>query len=98
MSFQLDYSLIMFDIVYPSAYSLISRWYEYVKAVHDSKNPESKSIPHAEFGILGTPGFSVGGFLLSPYAQTDEPDVQLTVFPVVSRDFFVPSSFFLIGL
>jgi hypothetical protein len=59
-----------------------------VAAVHSSKTQESKPIPHMEFGILGTPGFSVGGFLLSPFALTDEPDVQLTVFPVVGISSF----------
>ena len=32
-------------------------------------------------GVLGTPGFSVGAFLASPWADEAVPDIQLTVFP-----------------
>jgi choline dehydrogenase len=32
-------------------------------------------------GTLGTAGFSAGGFLRSPWADDEGPDIQLTVFP-----------------
>jgi choline dehydrogenase-like flavoprotein len=36
-----------------------------------------------QLGAIGTPGFSAGGFLRSPFADEDDPspDIQLTVFP-----------------
>jgi choline dehydrogenase-like flavoprotein len=76
---------------YPSAYSLLSHWSKYVKAVQvqadrsgDDLRPPPK-VPASEYGVLGTAGFSAGGFLISPYAKSKhDPDVQLTVFPVVS--------------
>ena len=36
---------------------------------------------HRRLGTLGTAGFSAGGFLRSPWAADDSPDIQLTVFP-----------------
>jgi hypothetical protein len=99
-------------VEYPSAYSLLSHWSKYVKAVQlstgdrsvaegasgirtkgekettgDARDdlPRSSKIPPSEYGVLGTAGFSAGGFLISPYAKSKhDPDVQLTVFPVVS--------------
>ena len=43
----------------------------------------------ADFGILGTPGFSTGAFLRSPFADNSisdpsVPDIQITLFPNVS--------------
>jgi choline dehydrogenase-like flavoprotein len=34
-----------------------------------------------QVGVLGSPGFSAGGFLASPWSEDKEPDIQLTVFP-----------------
>jgi hypothetical protein len=37
-----------------------------------------------DFGVFGTSGFSVGGFMTSPYAlEPSVPDVQITLFPSV---------------
>lgn len=38
--------------------------------------------------IYGTAGFTVGGFLTSPWAKTSDPDIQLTVFPHVKEPHF----------
>lgn len=94
------YYLLFLIIEYPSAYSLISRWYEYLKAINlvrksdlsssSTSSSSSSSSSSTEFGILGTPGFAAGGFLVSPYARSsNEPDIQLTVFPVVSIFLFI---------
>ena len=78
-----------------------SMWYDYIHAVQTSllQTPENigsttgsargKPIPPLDYGLLGTPGFSVGAFLQSPYSNTGGeyagvPDIQLTVFPNVS--------------
>lgn len=37
----------------------------------------------SKIGIMGTSGFSTGAFLRSPWAISDAPDIQLTVFPRV---------------
>jgi choline dehydrogenase-like flavoprotein len=36
---------------------------------------------HEQIATLGTPGFSAGAFLRSPWATDEAPDIQLTVFP-----------------
>jgi choline dehydrogenase-like flavoprotein len=36
---------------------------------------------HKQMSTLGTPGFSAGAFLRSPWATDDAPDIQLTIFP-----------------
>jgi choline dehydrogenase-like flavoprotein len=36
---------------------------------------------HEQIATLGTPGFSAGEFLRSPWATDEAPDIQLTVFP-----------------
>jgi hypothetical protein len=35
------------------------------------------------FGVLGSPGFSAGAFLVSPFSPDGVPDIQLTVYPQV---------------
>lgn len=42
-----------------------------------------------KLGVLASTGFSAGAFLSSPYAVNDkEPDLQLTVYPVVMFSLF----------
>ncbi len=63
---------------YPSAYTLSNQWSEYIDSIA-SKNSNNY------FGMLGSTGVSAGGFLTSPYATDNQPDIQLTVFPTVSE-------------
>jgi choline dehydrogenase len=42
-----------------------------------------RQIVQERLGTFGTPGFSAGAFLRSPWAKDDAPDIQLTVFPRV---------------
>jgi len=87
---------------YPSAYMFPMQWLEYVTAVKESlgelhstaaKGSQTPASP-LDFGVLGSPGFSTGAFLRSPYAEgriTDPtvPDIQITLFPNV-RLLFCP--------
>ena len=63
---------------YPSAYTLSNQWSEYIDSI-SSKNSGNN------FGMLGSTGVSAGGFLISPYATDNQPDIQLTVYPTVSE-------------
>lgn len=59
---------------YRSAVELLSE-----NATH---NETETARLHLQLGALGTPGFTAGGFLRSPWADaTGAPDIQLTVFP-----------------
>ncbi len=86
---------------YPSAFELPQTWMSYLNEISRLKYQESshngaKDINTAVFGeeekarliklgYVGTPGFSVGGFLISPFSSNSEtPDIQFTVFPSVS--------------
>ncbi len=53
----------------------------YVKSIKESVNETIIEKSETKFGILGTPGFSAGAFLSSPWSDDGNPDVQLTVFP-----------------
>eukprot|EP00602_Paraphysomonas_sp_CaronLab_P011175 CAMPEP_0185039958 /NCGR_PEP_ID=MMETSP1103-20130426/37448_1 /TAXON_ID=36769 /ORGANISM="Paraphysomonas bandaiensis, Strain Caron Lab Isolate" /LENGTH=624 /DNA_ID=CAMNT_0027579057 /DNA_START=273 /DNA_END=2147 /DNA_ORIENTATION=+ len=76
---------------YPSAYSIGSHWNNYIAAIESSRS--GHAVPPLDFGVLGTPGFSAGGFLASPYARSpSEPDIQLTVFPMVSEPHLIKES------
>lgn len=49
-----------------------------------SSQDDAKRWAFEKLGILGTPGFSAGAFLKSPWAEEGgPPDIQLTVFPRV---------------
>ena len=67
----------------PSAYDIIKNWRQYHIATQDGRN--GKDVPFSAYGVLGTPGFSSGAFLKSPYCKSSDPDIQLTFFPSVSR-------------
>ena len=83
---------------YPTAYALINHWSAYLQAISASNatSPDPATCPSADlsFGLLGSPGFACGAFLVSPIAaketqqQRVQPDIQLTVFPTV-MDFYV---------
>jgi len=74
----------------PSMFTLASDFQNYFLSVEhlrkaesgedmtDSHEPEKWA---SLLGTLGTPGFSSGAFLESPWAQHDSPDIQLTIFP-----------------
>ncbi len=82
-----------------SGYDLLSSLPGYVGAVEQSRSRGSHDGKYtvdtlgpveADFGVLGSPGFSVGAFLYSTTAtdhQEDAPDIQVTMYP------FVPESF-----
>ena len=43
------------------------------------------SYAPGSYGVLGGPGVASGGFFVSPLADDDEPDVQVTIFPRVTE-------------
>lgn len=43
------------------------------------------SYASGSYGVLGGPGVASGGFFVSPLADDDEPDVQVTIFPRVTE-------------
>ena len=49
---------------------------------------DKRSVTDDDTHIYGTAGFTVGGFLASPWAKTSDPDIQLTVFPHVKEPHF----------
>jgi choline dehydrogenase-like flavoprotein len=58
----------------------------YIDKDNDNNNKKKKT----SFGILGSAGLSVGGFLVSPYCGLDDvADLQLTVFPSVTEPHIV---------
>ena len=88
----------------PSTLSLAEQWAIYVDALErlGSRDvptslplgqhavPEYSTIELKSTGVFGSPGFSAGAFLRSPYQIDDAssnstaiPDIQLTVFPAV---------------
>lgn len=58
----------------PTIFSFAKEWISYVDTSQTNR-PTS---------LFATPGFSAGGFLVSPYSDNDLPDIQLTFFPDVS--------------
>jgi hypothetical protein len=67
----------------PSAYDVVKHWRDYTLATQEALT--NFDIPYSSYGVMGTPGFASGAFLMSPYSTTGEADIQLTVFPSVSR-------------
>ncbi len=66
----------------------------YFSAVETLKYMEQLEVPLAEverahvleqIGVLGSPGFGVGAFLISPFANEPVPDIQVTVYPTVRK-------------
>jgi hypothetical protein len=47
-------------------------------------DPATKADLMTRIGVLGSPGFGAGGFLRSPLATNNAPDVQVTLYPTVS--------------
>jgi len=72
---------------YPSAYSTINGWGSYIDAIN--KSLSGISVSKEDIGILGSPGISAGAFLISPFAQNNIPDIQLTVFPTFGEPHLV---------
>lgn len=54
----------------------------------EGKNFNDKPSVADGINIFGTAGFTVGGFLASPWAKSSDPDIQLTVFPHVKEPHF----------
>ncbi len=53
-----------------------------------NKEENENSSQESDYGVMGSPGFSVGAFLRSPFAKDNildpsVPDIQVTVFPNV---------------
>lgn len=71
----------------PSAYDLVKNWRLYHQATQSSRN--GVDIPFSTYGVMGTPGFSSGAFLKSPYCRSSDPDIQLTFFPSVCDEVFI---------
>jgi hypothetical protein len=82
-----------FVVANPSAFELPEMWIKYsstISKIRKNQNELTATQRMKGFGLIGTPGFSVGGFLLSPYAEdADTSDVQITLFPTVSDSFCV---------
>jgi hypothetical protein len=66
----------------PSAYDLVKNWRQYHQATQAGR--AGIDVPFSTFGVMGTPGFSSGAFLKSPFCDSKDPDIQLTFFPSVS--------------
>jgi len=74
-----------------SMFELGKQWVDYEETVHElqegageATNESSLKQQARRVGVLGTPGFSAGAFLTSPWAtNASVPDIQLTVFPRV---------------
>ena len=75
-----------------SIYTIGNDWEDYMLAATDLANVNatdpltpSQKYSSERLGTLGTPGFSAGAFLRSPWARSEDnaPDIQITVFPRV---------------
>lgn len=73
--------LALCRIGFPNAYSLMNHWQDYIDTVMKSRS--GIAVDLADYGILGSTGLAAGAFLLSPWAEENVPDIQLTVFPSV---------------
>jgi hypothetical protein len=61
--------------------SIISR----LQQLDEKEDSQMKEKIIKQLGIMGTGGFSVGGFMTSPFAVDPSiPDIQFTLFPSVS--------------
>lgn len=69
------------DAEVPSAYDLVKNWRLYHEATQASRS--GRDVPFSTYGVMGSPGFSSGAFLNSPYCNSNDPDIQLTLFPSV---------------
>lgn len=69
----------------PSIYMLGTEFNDYYEASRELKTGTltQSQVTNAtrRLGPLSTPGFSAGAFLRSPWAPTEAPDLQLTMFP-----------------
>ncbi|GMH98175.1 hypothetical protein TrVE_jg1203 [Triparma verrucosa] len=65
----------------PSVYTISTQLKEY-----GDKLKNRESAKNEDFGVLGTPGLSSGGFFKSPYSgEAEDSDIQVTVFPRVTE-------------
>jgi len=60
---------------------------DYLASIEAGQRGEVVNDAHAK--VYGTPGFSSGAFLISPYQNHTIPDIQLTVFPLPIEPHFV---------
>lgn len=87
---------VMVSLIYPvsmllasrfsSMYDLPSEWINYFGSVL-GVSAFSDSYGEYQLGVLGTPGFSVGAFLTSPFVAEEmspRPDVQIILHPTVN--------------
>lgn len=65
-------------VALPLAFSVISKWGQYLDAVEKAKMGIKMKVE--DFGSLGSSGLAAGAFLTSPFSD-GRPDIQLTVFP-----------------
>lgn len=71
-------------------YGLAEQWGGYLSAVDElastavAGNQTAQQAARDKLGILSSPGFSAGAFLLSPFAaNASTPDIQLIAHPAV---------------
>mmetsp|Transcript_10560 Transcript_10560/g.17344 ORF Transcript_10560/g.17344 Transcript_10560/m.17344 type:complete len:710 (+) Transcript_10560:162-2291(+) len=69
----------------PSAYDLVRNWRLYHQATQASR--KGVDVPFSTYGVMGSPGFSSGAFLKSPFCRSKDPDIQLTFFPSSSEPY-----------
>ena len=59
--------------------AIATEWIVYIDALATAV--ASAGGEKISYGALGSPGFSAGAFLASPFSYSGEPDVQLTLYP-----------------
>lgn len=81
---------------FPSMYEFPSELFQYSSAIDRlnlaSIDNRTSPVPtdrmpylDTDLGVLASVGLCAGGFLRSPLASSDAPDVQLTVYPAVTE-------------
>ena len=92
MAFELDEKLSesfssYFDVGSGDKVDIFLGVEDYLASIRAGQRDEAVNDDHAK--VYGTPGFSSGAFLISPYQNHTIPDIQLTVFPLPIEPHFV---------
>lgn len=73
-----DYQLSSFQAAeIPTAYDAVNQWRQYVLSTVAAMG--GGDVPFDSYGFWGSPGFSSGAFLKSPFSSSGDPDIQLTI-------------------
>jgi choline dehydrogenase-like flavoprotein len=84
MAFEIDAAIALAGAA-SSIYTIGNEMLEYIYSAlaleRSHRNHSETAGMRTPLGTLGTAGFSAGGFMRSPWAEDDAPDIQLTVFP-----------------